>query len=400
VSCIFINRFYWPDEPATAQILTDLAESLAAKGHDVVVITSRSRSTEPEALGAMHRGVSIDRIRSTRLGRRNLFGRAWDFATFLVLALWRLFRRARHGDIVVVMTDPPLLGLFAWPVARFRGAQIVHWVQDIYPEIALRLTGHWWLHALRPWRNLAWRRADACVVLGTDMGLVLTGAGVAIDRIHVVPNWSPRDLTPPDPTELAAQRAAWKLTEKFVVAYSGNLGRVHDLDPILEVATAMRGDSRFAFVFIGDGAQRATLEETVRTRKLGNVHFFAAQSRARLAATLSVGHVHFVTLRDGCERLVFPSKLYGIAAVGRPVIFVGPRDCEIARLIEAHGIGMNFTRGETAEIVSVLIALHDDAKRRAALGFNALAFAGDGWPESSTCWDALLAVVASVEDDD
>jgi len=387
----FVNRFYWPDEPATAQLLTDLASALAAGGQAVTVIASHSADAATPRRET-HNGVVIERVRTTQLGRRSLAGRALDFATFYPGAVCRLLRLARRGDVVVALTDPPFIGIFCWLAARVRGARIVHWVQDIYPEIAAELTGQRWLLVLRPLRNLAWRRADACVVVGADMARSVTAAGIGAAKTVVAANWAPAGLAPPSADDMAALRAEWGLGEKFVVAYSGNLGRVHYLDPLLEVAAALRADPDFIFIFIGNGARRTALEATAKTRALANVRFFPPQPRHRLAATLGVAEVHFVTLQPGADRWVFPSKLYGIAAVGRPVIFVGSRDCELARLVAGQGFGAAFAGDDTASIVATLRLLRADPIHREAMGSAALDFAAGGAAAAVKIWTKLLAV--------
>ncbi len=360
---IFINRFYWPDEPATAQLLTDLAEALAATGDQVIVITSHSGRAELPG-EERRQGVRIRRVHRTRRERGNLACRALDFVAFSLGALVQLARIARRGDTVVLMTDPPLLAIFATALARWRGARVVHWVQDIYPELAMTLTSAKWLRVFRPLRDRAWRRADACVVPGDDMASFLAGRGV--EKIAVIPNWAPAGLAPMPPEASDPLREAWGLRGKFIAAYSGNLGRVHDLAPLLNAAEALQAETGIVFVFIGGGAQRSALELAVKKYGLNNVRFFPAQPRAQLAATLALGDAHFVTLRPGCEQLVFPSKFHGIAAVGRPVLFVGPRDCTLARLVTGHGMGAVFSREETTLLAEAIRSLHRDTARQRA----------------------------------
>ena len=388
---IFINRFYWPDEPASAQLLTDLAEACATAGRDVTVVTSH-----PGDPGVLRRetrhGVHIERVRSSRARHSGLAGKAADFATFHAGALWRLFTLARRGDAVIAMTDPPLLGVGVWLVAAVRGARLFHWVQDIYPELAIELTGHRWLAVLRPLRNLAWRRAAGCVTLGADMAAVLAAAGVAEKKIRIIPNWPPIGLGPPPPAAITVLRAEWNLAGKFVVAYSGNLGRVHDLEPVLAVAEAVRSDQRIAFLFIGSGAQRAALEAGAARRGLDNVQFRPPQPRALLATALALADVHLVTLRPGCERYVFPSKFYGVAAVGRPVLFIGPRDCELAQLVTGRGLGRAFDRTETFAMAVAVRALAASPADCARFGAAAAHFAAEGGGLASAVerWLALI----------
>ena len=385
----FLNRFYWPDEPATAQLLTDLAEGLAGRGHEVAVITSRARSEAPAT--EQRHGVAIRRVRTTRWGRRGLAGRTVDFAAFYLGAMQAATRQVQAGDVLVALTDPPLIGVLAARVARRRGARLVHWVQDIYPEIAMELTGQSWLRVSRAARDRAWRQAAACVVLGSDMGSVLREAGVAPDRIHAFPNWAPDGLAPASADAVREQRAAWGLGDRFAVVYSGNLGRVHDLEPVLDVAAALRDEPGIVFVFVGDGAQRAALLAGAQARKLPNVQFQPPQPRDRLAVTLSAADVHLVTLRPGCERLVYPSKLAGIAGVHRPAIFIGPHPCEVARTVTAAGFGLAFTRDDVAGLALALRALRVDPARLASFAGAAAQFAATHRPEIAVGrWHALL----------
>jgi len=373
---VFVNRFYWPDEPATAQLLTDLAEALAARGHSVSVIASHPGGDTPSA--EQRRGVAIVRVRVTRLNRCGLLGKLADFTTFYVGCLIGLIVQVRPGDIVVALTDPPLLGAGVWLAARLRRAKVIHWAQDIYPEVAVALTGNRWLGVFAPLRDLAWRRAEACVTLGSDMKRVLSRAGVEPRRLTVIPNWAPAGLDVQPAGTADALRKKWELVGKFVVLYSGNLGRVHDLAPLLDVAERLQAQPHIVFVFVGRGAQLATLQARTDERKLKNIRFQSPQPRDELATALSLGDLHLVTLLPGCESFVFPSKLYGIAAVGRPILFVGPPDCEIATLIKARRIGRTFSRGETVAMADTITGLSFAPTECAALGNAASKFSADG----------------------
>lgn len=388
---IFINRFYWPEEQATAQLLTDLAEALVANGHTIAIVTSSpARATIPAL--EHHHGVEIHRVRSFRASSRSLLGRMLEFASFYPGALWTAWRQIRRGDVLVAMTDPPLIGVLASLVARMRRSALVHWIQDIYPEVAIELTGHRWLTALRPLRNHAWRRASACLVPGADMARAVLAAGVAGSRVFVTPNWAPQGLTPASSASIDELRSRWGVTGRFVVGYSGNLGRVHDLAPVLELAAALQENPEFLFLLIGDGAQKPALEQSVHSRRLPNVRFLPAQPRDALAASLGAADVHLVTLVPGAERWVFPSKLYGITRVGRPVIVIGAPGCELARLVCAGGYGAAFTRTEINPMVAMLRKLHADKAYRAQLGAAARAASATGLASAVDIWTHALAV--------
>jgi colanic acid biosynthesis glycosyl transferase WcaI len=391
---VFLNRFYWPEEPATAQLLTDLAEALAAGGHTVRVLTSHPGGGRPET--EIHNGVEIVRARSLRAGGRGTVAKALNWAAFFFAAIRRVTRDARPGDTLVLLTDPPLLAALAGPRAQARGARVVHWVQDIYPDLAQALGTGRGLGWLSGPRDRAWRLADACVAPGEDMAALIRERGVKADRVQTIPNWAPHGLTTSMETEISAQRSEWGVKSEFVVAYSGNLGRVHDLAPVIALADALRAEPEFVFLFIGDGAQRPRLEELARAHRLGNVRFLPPAPRARLAASLSAADAHLVTLRADCARFVFPSKLAGTAAVARPVLFIGPPGCEPARIVTSQGFGAAFPRESVTAMADALRAWHADPAMREALGRAAVDFATRkaSLAIAVTRWQALLSSIA------
>jgi hypothetical protein len=139
---ISISRFFFPDHSATSQILSDLAFCLAAEGRAVHIITSRQRYEDPEAdLPACEaiRDVQVHRVFTSHFGRTFLLGRALDYMSFYVTAVWGLWRLARPGDVIVAEIDPPLLSVAVAPVARGRRARLVTWLQDLFPEVASAL---------------------------------------------------------------------------------------------------------------------------------------------------------------------------------------------------------------------------------------------------------------------
>lgn len=394
----FVNRFYWPAEPATAQLLTDLSEALAARRWAVTVITGNVDPSLPQR--ERRHGVDIVRVGAPMGRSQNLMRRAWDFFGFHAAVLPALRRELHTGDIVVALTDPPLVGLTAARIAAARGAHLVNWVQDIYPEVVAAVKPTFATRLLvslfRPWRDRAWRKSAANITLGPGMASLLTAAGVENGKIHLIANWAPRGVAVPPPETVHALRAEWEIANRFVIGYSGNLGRVHDLGGLLDVAAQLQADTRFLFLFIGGGAEFSALQAASQRRRLENVRFLPPQPRRILSASLAAADVHIISLRQGCERVVFPSKLYGIAAVGRPVLFLGPPQSDIARAIADIGMGGVFAPRHAAGIAAFLRELASSVSQQrqcsdAALRFHA---ANGGSERAADQWDALLRTIA------
>jgi glycosyltransferase involved in cell wall biosynthesis len=196
---------------------------------------------------------------------------------------------------------------------------------------------------------------------------------------------------PPPDDQIAAQREGWGAGREFVIGYSGNLGRVHDLDAILALAEALRAEPDIRFQFTGSGPQRARIEAAAARRGLTRVKFAPPAPRGRLAAALAAADLHLVTLRAGCERCVYPSKLYGIAAVGRPILFLGPPRSEIARQVVSAGMGIAAAGTDPAAAARAVRAWRDrpELLRAAALASLQFGRAHSGPAAAADLWDRL-----------
>ncbi len=399
---VFANRVYWPDEQATAQLLTDLAEGLAARGWPVTVLTARIPTrTESE----VHNGVTVRRLGPARGRASNLVTKAAGYLRFAGALRRELPEVLPAARCLVALTDPPFLGPLAAAAVRRRRVPLVHLIQDIHPEVAIAVTGNPLLRMLGApwirWRDRAWREADQCVTISRDMAGLVRERGVADHRTRIIRVWAPgNESLRPVPPEDNALRRTWGFDGKYVVAYSGNLGRVHALEPLVTAAAMLRDLPDLVIAFIGDGPRRAALESEVARRGVPNVRFLPAQPRDRLAESLSVGDVHLVTLRSGCERCVFPSKLYGVLAVGRPVVFVGPPRCELAAAVQQHHAGLTAPDNDPAAIAGAIRSLAADPARRAEQGRAALAWHREtgGLSASLDAWERLLHTLAPAGD--
>ncbi len=379
---IFVNRFFFPDHSATSQILSDLAFHLAEKGREVAVVTSAQiydapRTSLPEFETV--NGVQVHRVPSSRFGRGSLVGRSLDYLTFYRSARRRLTGLARPGDLIVTKTDPPLLSLPVLAAARRRGAGLINWLQDLYPEIAVALDVPLVRSPVLA-RQLARRRdrslqaAEANVVLGELMAEKLAALGVAPARIHVIPNWcNDLELRPVAQADNPL-RHAWGLQDKFVFGYSGNLGRAHQFETVLAAAASLRDDARFVFAMIGGGKRYQELRSAVERYGLaGSFRFMPYQPRQALAQSLGVCDAHWISLNPRVEGLLVPSKFYGIAAAGRPIVMIGDPDGELGRLVTAQSCGFAVKPGDAATLIGILQRLARDPNAVAQMGARARA---------------------------
>jgi len=375
---VFVNRYFAPDESATSRMVSALARLLRASGHSVVVVTSRQLYDDAGAdlpkRGEID-GVVVHRVGGGRHGRGRLLGRALDYLGFHWAAYWRLRRLLAPDDIVIAKTDPPLLGVTVARAARARGARLINWLQDVFPEVATQLGVEirpaWLARALLGLRNDSLRRAAGNVVIGVRMGERLLAQGIPADSIRVIPNWTDLDEITVRAIADNPVRTQLGLQDRFVIGYSGNLGRAHEFETFLGAARALRDSPEFVFLVTGGGARLAALREAVNAERLENFRFRGFQPAESLADSMAAADVHLVSLLPATEGLIVPSKYYGILAAGRPAIFIGDPDGELARDIRANDTGVVVRVGDAETLASELRLLRGDPERMAELCANA-----------------------------
>jgi colanic acid biosynthesis glycosyl transferase WcaI len=400
---VFVNRYFFPDQSATSRMLADLAFRLAERGVSVAVVTSRQLYENPRAALPPYEvahGVTIYRVSTAVRGRARLVGRALDYLSFHVAAGRALLKLLRRGDVVVAKTDPPLISIVVSHAARWRGAVLVNWLQDLFPEVASVLTPKLIPkrieRQLTAARDRSLRRAAMNVVLGEGMRDRVLSAGIDARRVRIVPNWADTTSVVPMPTIDSVTRRRIALDGRFVIGYSGNLGRAHEFETLIGAARLLRTDPRFAFLITGGGAKAEAVRNSVQSLGLDSFFFQSYQPAERLSDSLAAADAHFVSLLPALEGLIVPSKLYGILAAGRPVVFVGDPGSDLAKLVREQRCGVVVAVGDSEGLAAELRALRDDPGRLESMGTRAreLALARYTKEHAVAEWLALLDVIA------
>lgn len=371
---LFVNQYAFPDEAATAQLLADLVDTCRRAGAECRVVCS-DRSYADAARRYPHEEVLNDvrysRAAATGFGRSSRLGRVIDYATFLLGAMGRLLSGHRP-DVVLGMSTPPILGALAVLAARLRGRRSAYWAMDVYPDLAFELS------AMKPNSVLGrafavlsrWtlRRADLVIALGETMAGRFSMAGAR--NVAVVHNWADGDAIRPMKAEESRISAEREWTGKFVVLYSGNLGLAHEFDTLLAAAEALREEGVLV-AFCGGGPRRAEVEAEAKRRSLTNVEFHPSVCREELGDLLAAGQLHAVTMRPRMAGLLVPSKVYGILAAGRPILYVGPAEGEIHDMISREDVGSSVRGGDVIRLVAEIRRFRDEPAERARAGKRA-----------------------------
>ncbi len=371
---VFTNRVYPPVAGATGILLKELAEGLSAGGARVVVITSRGPSGLRLSARETLNGVELVRVGSSPFTRASHARRALSYAGLYPRFAWEV---AKLGavDAVVSMTDPPMQ-VAAVTVGGWRARKKIHWAQDLYPDLAVELgvlkAGGLAARVLQGVSTAALRRQDEVVAVGRCMRQRLLDRGINATSIEVIPNWSP--VEEPPAQEAASMRRHLGWGSDFVALYSGNLGLAHDFETLVKAAACLQSGG-MRMVFAGDGPRLDEVRAAMAS--FANVSFIPSRPREELAAFLAAADVHLVTVHPRLGGLVVPSKIYGIMATGRPVVYVGPADSEAAMLLRESGAGLAFENGEAEGVAKALDEIRSNRGAAFAMGTKAREAARD-----------------------
>lgn len=342
---IFINRFFYPDQSATSQILTDLLVNIEADIDAYFHVISSRNTYQNDAKLSPHdklNDININRVWTTRFGRSNLIGRAFDYLSFYISTFFWLLMHVKRGDVVITKTDPPVISFVSYLITKLKGAVLVNWLQDLFPEVAGELgviNKNSILYCfLKRLKNISLSAANMNIVIGEKMAALVEEQGVDSSHIDVIRNWSVSEkveYVEKDKNHLISE---WGLKDKFVIAYSGNFGRAHEYEPIKKLVTDLQDDD-VVFLFIGGGKYYDDLKDYAQASDLPNIVFKPYQDKKVLNYSLSTADLHLISLIPSLEGLIVPSKFYGIASIGVPMLFIGDENGEVGKVIKDKQCG-------------------------------------------------------------
>ncbi len=402
----FLNQFYVPDVAPTGLYLHDLARVLVQRGHEVKVICSRRSydGTKIFPRSEILDGVEITRLRATGFGRRGFLGKLADYASFYGLLLVALMFRRKRPDLILSLTTPPYIGLLGKLAAMRHRCRHAHWIMDLYPDVMLAhgmARSGWFIGALKKLTRYQFKGADHVFTLGPKMAQSVSaylgksvagkGAGGKIAStdqpspvVHWLCLWSNSEMSPwpeNEPNPMRASRG-WA-DDEVVFLYSGNMGLGHRFGEFLAAAKTL-GRTGPRWVFAGDGKRRAEVVAAAKSLPDARIDILDYAPKAVLRAHLCSADVHLASLDSSWQGLMVPSKLQGSFAVGRPVLYVGGRDCETAAWIEESGGGWVVDENDEAGLLRAIEQSLDPVERKKR-GLAALAFARKNFQMSKNC---------------
>jgi glycosyltransferase involved in cell wall biosynthesis len=371
--CI-ITQYYPPDYAPTGQLINDLANHLGAQGQKTYVFTGQP-AYAVDCVAQKHEylnKVTIRRSQATRFFSSRIRHKLVNGMLFVLRAGLFMLKQVKHQDTLLLTSAPPFLPILGWFGNLLFGIPYVCLIYDLYPEVVVNLDVASQTNLLvKFWEfcnRLTFSRAKGIIVMNGSMKERIVKKYPQLQqKISVIHNWTdPDKIVPLEKSEnwFAQQHG---LADKFTVLYSGNSGRCHDMETILEAALKLR-DEPIQFVFIGDGASYQTCVNFAREQGLNNCLFLPYQDRSVLPYSLTACDVSLVSMKQGMEGVVAPSKLYSMLAAGRPVAAICESHSYLNHLIKDAKCGATFVNGDSENLSQFLRALASQPKVAQRMG--------------------------------
>jgi colanic acid biosynthesis glycosyl transferase WcaI len=373
------SMYFLPDFGSAPILISELAEYLAGRGHEVEVVTTFPRAVSPEFRRLVYSrrrgsGFVVKRLWTNRTPHP--LGRLMAWNIYTAGALLNLLSLGQK-DVLFLRTPPLQLGVPAFWAKRLKAARVLLNVQDIHPDLAIESgilknpAGIRFAKSLERW---VYGLADRIVVISDGFRENLLAKGVPGPKMEVIPNWVDTEFLRPLEKDNPVSRKLG-LAGKFVVLYSGTISISSNLalERVLDAAKVLAPERDVLFVIVGEGLKKEALRARVRTLGLSNVAFLPFQPYRDLPALLASADVLLVPLDKEKSRLSVPSKLYNFMAAGRPILGLATPDSEVAAILRDRECGLTVLPKDPAEIAEAVRTLKLSPERRRAFALNARA---------------------------
>lgn len=360
-------HYYYPDVASTGQILTELAEGLNDTFHTTVICTVPSYTGKISQYYRKHKyyyeninGVDVLRIRVPEFRKSFALSRIFNILSYFFSAVFATFR-VEHQDYIFTISQPPILGGMLGVIGKhIKKAKLIYNIQDFNPEqvMAVDFTHNKLvLSIMMLLDKYSCQQANKVIIVGRDMIETLQKRFQKMVPYAYINNWiNEKEIypLPEDNARVLKFKRKYGLENKFVIMYSGNIGLYYDLLNILKTIEKFKKTEDVIFAFIGEGSVLEELRTYKEAHHLSNVVFIPYQPKSELIYSLNAGDVHFVVNAKGIKGVSVPSKLYGVMAVGKPVLGIMEEGAEARLIVEEAKCGMSVKPGDYSAIEDLI----------------------------------------------
>lgn len=355
---LILSEFFYPDKSSTPKVLTELAEDLVNNGLEVEVICSNHSYKGSLKLSKKEtvNGIKISRINSSNFSRDSKPGRIINYMSFTANLFVKLLFSNKYDSILVV-SNPPLIPFIAYLNKLIKNKPYYYLVHDVYPDIAVEVGAikkdSMPYKLMNNINQLAIKNTEKLIVLGKDMKDIFLKKGVEEQSIKIITNWSKKYELSLDKTDNAFYKER-ELISTLNIVYTGNIGRFHDIETIIEIAkVAMEALPNVRFIFVGDGFKRPELEYAIENGTT-NIIISNYQYDSSYLDVLSGADLFISTLSPRIKGLGVPSKTYSYLAAGKPVIAIMEKGTEIGDLVENENLGIRADSMEVGKVIEFI----------------------------------------------
>lgn len=352
---MLLSELFYPETTATAFIMTEIAKTLAKK-YEVHVVAGNPVYDVGEDAKPLD-GIFVHRLKGRKIDKNNKIAHLFRAVTLSTKMTKVLDEHKNEFDKVFMVTNPVFLVLKISAWCKKNDKKFILLVHDVFPENAIQtkmIKSPFFARILKNKFDSAYKNASLIITCGNDMKSVVEEK-IEPQKIPVVciPNWANTEEIFPLPSA--------DESEKFVIQFSGNMGRVQGLKKLFGIIEKVKNEN-LEFRFAGSGAVLSELKKITEQKKLECVKFLPAYSRNNEAEILSACDMALVCLDERMFGLGVPSKTYNNMVAGKPILFVGPKNSDIYNEVIENKIGFAFGFDEENEILSFLNGLDSASK--------------------------------------
>jgi len=397
-----------PDVNPTGLLMAQLGEGLAARGHEVSVITAFPHY-ENFRVWDEYRGKLVQRGRYHNMavvrlyvyapGNKSMRNRLLSYLSYNALATIAGAVSRGGWDVILCPNGSFFTGISAWLLEKMKSAPFIYNVQDLYPDVPVRagqLRNPYAIAALRSMEQFMYRKAAHISVITPAMRENLLAKGVPADKMTVIPNFVDTDFIRPLAKDNDFARAHG-LADKFVVSYAGSLGYVYDLETLLDAASLLSAQKDMLFLIVGHGVAKSELEKKARELKLANVRFMPFQPRESLPWLRASSDIQVSLYKNGAAHDSFSSKIYEIMASARPLLVSAEAGSGVEQLVESAQCGVCVRPGNAEQLAEAIGKLYRNASLRGEMGRRGRQYAEEKLSKHAavTSYNELLQRVVS-----
>ena len=373
--------YYIPDIGPDPPLISSLANELVDLGNQVTVICAFPHYHRSKlARGYRWRLFEVEHPRNDfRIIRtwvyvpstERIIKRLINYISFMVGGLLAGLISGPY-DHIIVYTPPPTNGIACYIISRVWNATMIYNVQDIYPDIGIKLgifRNKWIIRISQALENFFYAHSAAITVISPGFKQNLLTKGVKEKKLHIIYNWVDTEYITPLPNENPL-RISRNWGNDFIVLYAGNIGLSQNLSDLLFVAKSEELPTDIRFVIVGEGSGRQKLEQEAIKFDLVNVEFLDFLPADQLPFLLACADTSLVMQKPEVGNESVPSKALYIMASGRPILGVVPLDSDIYKIISDSKSGLCLSPGISADLLSAILFLYNNRDQCKQMGSN------------------------------